>query len=321
MDWKKTLSSEFGDSVRLSENLAIEDADGVVSLTMDARFSGANMQQDAAAFETWALALKVAGARKVILRWNDINQTGAHSCRFSYRVERFSQLFGAWFKANPLPSTEIPSQPNGADPQFFLNEESQPRSGGPDGASGAQTLDLRASEHDLELALAGDHPASATLKKVLGLKSVHRQLPVGVFKGRVAKSASVFTGGRSAIDLWGLGGDKGLFLFELKNARNKKLGALAELFFYSMVMHDLQRGVLGLGRTTAKAERPYHAITKTKTIDAYILAPNFHPLIEKKDAAVLKLFNEAFASSKIPIRFGLARLLAQAPFVEIVNQA
>lgn len=321
MDWKENLCREFGKSVKLSANLTIEDADGVVSLTMNARFSAANMQQDAAAFETWALALKVAGARKVILRWNDNAQAGAHFCRFSYRVARFSELFGAWFKANPLPNTEIPSQPNGAEPQFLLNEESQPRGGGPDGASGAQALNLRASEHDLELALAGDHPASAALKKILGLKIVHRQLPVGVFKGKVAKSTSVFTGGRSAIDLWGIAGDKGLFLFELKNARNKKLGALAELFFYSMVMHDLQRGVLGLGRTTAKAERPYHAITETKSIDAYILAPNFHPLIEKKDAAVLKLFNEAFASAGVPIRFGLARLLAQPPFVEIVKHA
>jgi hypothetical protein len=44
-------------------------------------------------------------------------------------------------------------------------------------------------------------------------------------------------------------------------------------------------------------------------------------LIEKKDAAVLTLFNEAFMSEKIPVRFGLARLLAQPPFVEIVKQA
>jgi hypothetical protein len=320
MDWKTTLCREFGDSVRLSENLAIDEADGVVNLTMNARFPAANMQQDAAAFETWALALKVAGARKVILRWNDNNQTGAHFRRFCHRVAWFSELFGAWFQANPLPHTEIPSQPNGAEPQFLLNEESQRRSGGPDGDYGSQLLNLRASEHDLELALTGDHPASVTLKKIFGLKGVHRQLPVGVFKGRVAKSTSVFTGGRSAIDLWGIAGDK-LFLFELKNARNKKLGVLAELFFYAMVMHYLQRGVLGLRPTTVKAAQPYHAITKTNSIDAYILAPDFHPLIERKDAAVLKIFNEAFASAGMPIRFGLARLLEQHPFVEIAKQA
>ena len=138
---------------------------------------------------------------------------------------------------------------------------------------------------------------------------------------RVAKSTSYFTGGPSAIDLWGIAGDKGLFLFELKKAENKKLGALAELFFYSMVMNDVQRGVLGFGPTKANTDGAYHAIPKTKSIDAYILAPDFHPLIKRKDAAVLKIFNEAFASAGMPIRFGLARLLAQHPFVEIAKQA
>jgi hypothetical protein len=199
----------------------------------------------------------------------------------------------------------------------LLNVESQPRSGGQDGTGHAGGLNLRASEHELELALAGNHPASVALKKVFGLKSVHRQLPVGVFQGEVAKRASIFTGGRSAIDLWGIATER-LVLFELKNARNKKLGALAELFFYSMVMYDLQRGVLEFGTTKAKTERPYQAISKTKGIDAYILAPMFHPLMEGKNAAVLRLFNEAFVSAGMPFRFGLARLEPQAPFVSLL---
>ena len=63
-------------------------------------------------------------------------------------------------------------------------------------------------------------------------------MPVGVFEGHPSRAGAIFTGGKSAIDLIGLGRAGAIWLLELKTSRNIKVGALSELFFYSMVLHD-----------------------------------------------------------------------------------
>ncbi len=330
MDWKlyweKRLGSVFGSRVRLSTRFHIEGSDDVV-LTMGAESTFENMQEDASAFETWALAVRVAEARSVTLRVDGeashhemSAQERRHHNRFQYRARWFSELFREWFKTEPPPASVIPSAPGPNNPSLFLNEGDRGIGDESPVLSESTEFDLDADEKEIERQLAGEHPASAGLKEKFALERVERQLPVGVFAGRVCEESMVFPGKKSAIDLWGIAGGK-LVLFELKNAGNTGLGALAELFFYSLVMHDLQRGVFGYDPEKTDYSGRYHAITKTKSIDAYILAPRFHTLIGKREAAVLDLFNEAFASAGLPIRFGLAQLFEQSPYVDIVKQA
>jgi hypothetical protein len=117
------------------------------------------------------------------------------------------------------------------------------------------------------------------------------------------------------VDLWGLDGDK-LYLFELKNKENRKLGALSELFLYAMLLRDLQNEKIIFDpkprAAHEKADRPYLRIKKTRSIEAVILAPDFHPLI--KEAETLKLLNEAFKARKEPVRFSLCRLETEGRF-------
>jgi len=79
----------------------------------------------------------------------------------------------------------------------------------------------------------------------LGLVRLDRQMPVGVFDGPPSRARAIFTGGKSAIDLVGLGADDALWLLELKTSRNIRVGALSKLFFYPMVLNDACQGRIG----------------------------------------------------------------------------
>ena len=141
-----------------------------------------------------------------------------------------------------------------------------------------------------------------------------RQWPSGLFVGEIAKSCRVFTGGKSAIDLLAIDGDT-LILFELKNGRNTKLGALSEAFFYGCVMRDLLRELFSFGNAPI-LERLLISpedIRKCKSVRAVVLAPHLHPLIwnecdptPRKGSKVLSLLNEAAGrtwGNEIPVEF------------------
>src|SRR5258708_3192780 len=72
----------------------------------------------------------------------------------------------------------------------------------------------------------------------LAKEKVGRQLPVGLFRGHVAKENRIFTGGKSAIDLVGVGANGTLSIFEHKTGDNIPVGILSELFFYTSVIRD-----------------------------------------------------------------------------------
>jgi hypothetical protein len=136
---------------------------------------------------------------------------------------------------------------------------------------------------------------------LLHIDKLDRQLPVGVFKDRVSRDPGhrVFTGGHSTIDIWGVDKmAKRLFLFELKKDGNEKLGILSELFFYAYVMADVQAG-----RFTF--QKPNTDIAQTESIEAFILAPLWHPLIDDK---LLAMVNQAFSRNSLRIRFGAVKI-------------
>lgn len=94
-----------------------------------------------------------------------------------------------------------------------------------------------------------------------------------------------------------------LWLFELKTARNIKVGALSELFFYTMVMHDVRQRRIAFHDQPAG---PRSTITPAQIeaaprIRARVLAGASHPLLS---AAVFELLTLAAAERGWPFDFG-----------------
>lgn len=81
--------------------------------------------------------------------------------------------------------------------------------------------------------------------------------------------------------------DKQLFLFELKDKKNKSLGIISELFFYSCVINDLTRvkGKLeAKGKMKGKSYRGYHKFPSEEwEVCAYFLAPEFYSFMNKEE--------------------------------------
>lgn len=61
-DWERKLQERFGANVRLPRDVAVEGEGNALRVALLAPAVGTNMQADAAAFEPWCLALRLAGA-------------------------------------------------------------------------------------------------------------------------------------------------------------------------------------------------------------------------------------------------------------------
>ena len=125
--------------------------------------------------------------------------------------------------------------------------------------------------------------------KHLGLMALDRQFPVGVFDGEPTRGGAIFTGGKSAIDLVGVGLDGAFWLLELKAKGNIQVGALSELFFYSMVLYDARLGRISFSakKLGARASvRPADLIAAT-SLKARLLSDRHHPLLSEAMFATL----------------------------------
>lgn len=189
-----------------------------------------NMQTDYASFEAWALCLKYwlsDQIETVSLRWDEPQHIDVvrqrHYNRFLYRVLKMQEHF-EWFsiEAEKTPAvrnfqTELESG------NLYLNI---PR-------NEASTPQKESSEATIERSFI----SRKELFKGVDFDACGNQLPVGVFRDSVSNTNALFTGGKSAIDLWAIRSDE-LWIFELKY-RNKKIGILTELLFYLWLMEDL----------------------------------------------------------------------------------
>jgi len=254
-------------------------------LSVDAVLS--NLQRDKAAFEGWSLVfMEWCGVQRIVVDWEEpSNTTDGHYQRFLYRLQHFEDLLGADVvsieRRERLTRSRI-----GYDGVATLNVAG--------GTNTTGSPSLPGSEADLEKRLAGGNPTErARLMTALRLDQLDRQMPVGVFDGPPSRASAIFTGGKSAIDLIGLDRDGALWLLELKTARNIKVGALSELFFYSMVLHDARRERLAFPDRPAG---PRSSITPAQIraatrIHARLLTEARHPLLSEA------LFNRLTAAS------------------------
>jgi hypothetical protein len=285
-------------SLQLPAAIQMEANNQIVEIQLPASCVSANMQDDSAAFEGWILGVKaIIPDLKFQLHWDEsMNpKKEKHYQRFLYRVEKFNRLFGGengWFKIgeqNSLGRLKIRQEGH-----YCLNSPSQ--------QPAARINNSRQSpENLLENDLVRTQPAKLLNLFQIPKGLLQRQLPMGVFENVVSRKTAIFTGGKSAADLWAKSEDGSLILFELKADGNCKMGVLSELFFYAMVLADEQQN-------TFFRQGPEGVIIRsTKSLKAMILAPTIHPLITQEIFALLN-------TNRMGIEFGYVSINPTSPF-------
>ena len=230
----------------------------------------ANMQDDAAAFDSWAIALKYylkEYISTIIIDWERDFSKNLHYNRFVYRLAKFVQTYSWVQSAKPIPC--IPSL-------LYCNIGSKEAS---DISKHAEN-----SEGWLECKYVTCHSDE--------YDAMNHQFPVGPFDGKVSRDTHYTTGDRSAIDIWAIKGDC-LSVFELKIPENKPLGIISELMFYTNVLDDIMAHRI-LYETNDKTQKAiknnirgfknfYEAYSNgnIKRIESIFLADNLHSLLSK----------------------------------------
>jgi len=250
-----------------------------LSLSMPRDCVNKNVQDDSAAFEAWILILKSwTGYNLFELNWDSCRDNkDLHYQRFLYRVYHFNKLFKRWFSIGQESIKNMKAlriEFNSKNNLYILNVPGNRKDTHPEREN---------SEAGLECKFIKTERRSLADAANLNIKTIQRQLPVGLFFNSVGEGNEIFSGRKSAIDIWGIGEDgKTLNIFELKKEGNIKAGVISELFFYSMIMEDARNRLFKFN------DEEYGWIGGIKRIHSYILAPKLHPLVTKE---VLKPLN------------------------------
>lgn len=260
----------------------------------------ANMQEDSAAFEAWALIVYHHYLEKQGVVRLSVDHAGSlppfaagrangHYGRFLYRADKFAKQYASWFRLSP----DI----DGAVERFRIYlAEGKFENSMPVGEAGTNDKLENAIESGFvtepgTLLLRSKAKAS---KFHLGEGAIYRQLPVGLFESASAKKSegSVFTGGKSAIDLWTVSSDT-ISIFELK-ADNKMVGIITETMFYANYIYDMyiaKRPSFAAVKPSSKSTRGYRELDaakdELKKIMAYFLTDALHPLITEEIIALM----------------------------------
>lgn len=262
-----------------------------------------NMQTDGAAFEGWAVCLKAwlpDEIENIKLKWDKPsfdkkNDNGRlHYHRFLYRVLRFSEQY-SWFSVNEDNKDEIAEFE-----KELVDLRNNSYTKEPDMKPGHEG---KISETVVEFMFATVLKSSIMSK--FDLNDIGRQFPVGVQR----EEKPFFTGGMSAIDLWGTK-DRKLTIIELKyngsGSNNIKVGIISELFLYANIMMDIVKGrILPPSRLPkVNAEKKFYSeCKKYEEIHAEMLSDKYHPLVENDN--VFEILNDRILrESDIPIVFG-----------------
>jgi hypothetical protein len=278
------LKSATGNSnISLPSDMSFDIQNGVLTITMSSSEGlTVNMQKDAAAFEGWALCLKAwlpTVIHKVHIKWSVgrelldwVPQERLHYERFLYRVWKFTQMFDWVTTDSHLVITNynldscLVNFPQQDAQKSALNKEAQLE---------RNCVEVHRQKYD----------------------TMNHQLPVGVFKDKIANSHAIMPAGNSQIDIWAIRENE-LFIFELKEDGNAKVGIISELMFYCNIMDDLMSHRINYPDDARNCDcRDFKKLYKAYTaqsisrINGVFLTNKLHPLISD---AVLDLMNAAY---------------------------
>lgn len=273
-----------------------------------------NMQEDNSCFEGWAFALYTYYLKKngTVILDVDFNfdhdeihiLKNQHYGRFLYRALRFSEQYSAWFSLGEKLTYAINKFKNYLESNTFTNNFPD-RECTPSDEYSAGKQRIKKLERSIEEKFADTEKGNAELRKLLGLKNeekIYRQLPAGLFEKEKRKDMRVFPGNASAIDLWTISGDS-FYPLELK-AKNRMVGAITEIFFYSNYAYDMfinsskDNSPFYLNKKV-KSKRGYGEIVEKseslKSVKGYLLLDesSVHPFFTKE---VFDVMNTVTAS-------------------------
>lgn len=299
-DAVKILKENLGVKLRAFPRditIAYDDSKHILTMTLLPKYVGlgkedaVNMQDNAAAFEAWYFIIKAYTNIKNLKIMLDIDgvcndkyvggiPSNGHLGRFLYRILKFKEQYGEWFSL----SYELEAmRKNFADflssGKFVNNEPSK---------EAEDDEDALGTEGYVEKRFCDDDSLG---KLILGFSGknvvMNRQLPVGLFKDKKFDATAVFTGKKSAIDFWLLYKNE-LNIYELK-AKNKMVGILTEIFFYSNYMRDVywhnsletkqNVEILNPKKTDRSYDKLCNGIKSITKITGWLLADEFHPAI------------------------------------------
>lgn len=274
-------------SAQLPKEMDFELESGCLTITMhEAGLIENNMQENPAAFESWAIALKYHLADKideVVIKWQEPtikkdNQKQLYN-RFLYRITKFTETY-PWAKA---------AQPIGKLPSALV--------------CNFPSVEAKDVDNEKEVGLE----CAYIKKRESNFDIIARQLPVGLFIGEVSGNTYFTTGG--ALDIWAVKEDE-ISLFELKKEGNKRLGIISELMFYAHVVSDIMRHQINY-KSTPELEKSkryrefgkfYELYEKqsVRKIHAVFLADELHSMIT---TGLIDFINDSECFHKLGIRF------------------
>lgn len=277
-----------------------EDEDAFIGLVLDGeRVQKEPMYDSGNDFEGWAMAVHICAdklgiKKKVRLELDEQKrfkyeryEGNGHLGRFLYRAMKFSQQYGDWFELSEYLKGEVNRFEAYLRNGTFVNNYGE-------GAAGNKNK--KYDENAVEVKLAEQGILRSVVKSIdIGDNAVYRQFPVGLFKDEAAKKNMVFTGTKSAIDLWTRNGDE-ISVVELKT-KNVMMGIVTEIYFYSNYMYDLIRddGLFRMAEPPKKAadlrgcgELYYN---RPKKVNGIMLADDmkFHPWVKN---GILEVLND-----------------------------
>jgi hypothetical protein len=287
-------------SIRLPEGIELESEDGCLKITMQASGIKSNMQNDDAAFEAWAIAIKSllpTYAKTVTVCWRggdvtsaDTKVQRAHYTRFLYRAIRFEQSYD-WAKYACL-DAKADSDLKAVKEELtakkwvanFPNSEAMP------------------TDNDDEAGC--ERKINEILRSLPTIKANDHQLPVGLFFEKV-QGQSEFErtpGGKSQLDLWSISDKKEFCAYELKLDKNRKVGIISELMFYVNAFQDIADGIIRYPEDAVNCkfrsfDKVYDAFSgrienKVEKIVGVFLTNKLHPLIDADRDALLAIMND-----------------------------
>lgn len=259
----------------------------------------ANMQDNEAAFESWAIALKYylkEYIETITIDWERDFSNGEdgflHYNRFVYRLAKFVQTYSWARSAKTIPA--IPTM-------LCCNV-------GTEEAASADKHSL-GDEGWLECKYVEEHSMDYDV--------INHQFPVGIFHEKVSETTHYTTGGKSAIDIWAIKDDC-LSIFELKKPENKLLGIISELMFYTNILDDIlshrimyeeeSEDVKDAVKDNIRGFKKFYEAYEKGTInkiESIFLADNLHPLLSDElidfinDSPRWKYKNISFKHKKI----------------------
>lgn len=245
-------------------------------LTLIVKVKGlkANMQDDEAAFDSWAIALKYylkEYIETVTIDWVRDFSKGEdgilHYNRFVYRLAKFVQTYSWARSAKPIPTIPTMLYCNIATTEAAKIDKYSP-----------------VSEGWLECKYVMDHSEEYDV--------MNHQFPVGIFHDEVSQTTRYTTGSKSAIDIWAIKNDS-LSIFEIKRSDNYRLGIISELMFYTNILDDiLSHRIIYEEKRVKNAVKNdirgflkfYEAYEKgsINKIESIFLANNLHPLLSNE---------------------------------------